>query len=282
MKSKIQAWKTNVALLRSQRKNRIPPIVASKNEKRVNASYLKKVAKDNKLPNRSLILGATPELRDASIKHQLESHAVDVSKKMIEKLTPLMRYHGHALDKMTLKNWFKMKYPKDYFGIALGDASFNNLVTKRDNIKLTKILEKIICPKGYLILRNVVYPRIKNPFANINELLMKLRKRKISWQDYFVALRIYFFKDKIYNKKTYQYDAKKNFEMIDQLYHDKILRKREYQYVNRFRNDVINSFYPEKKFISIFEKNGFKLIKTYKDKSHFLYNYLYLLIFQKK
>jgi len=278
--NKIQSWK--IAKYRAAKRNRISPFAPSKKEVIFYESFVKKVKYNNKLPNHILILGATPELRDGVIKNGLESYAVDLSRGMLDKFTDLMKYKGHNLDRKIIRNWLKMKFPKNHFGAVLGDASLNNLATREDNEKLVKILKRIIAPGGYLVLRQVVYPKNFKAVKSAGELIKLYHQKKITWPDFFMELRAYSFKKQVYNKKTYQYDVDKNFKLIDKLFKDQLISKKEYQKIITFRNDIFNIFYPEKEFIKMVEERGFRLIKIFHDKGGRLFKYLYSFAFIKK
>lgn len=279
MKSKIQGWK--IAKQRSKKGNRIPPFVPSKNEIEFYTKYIKEVAKLASLPNKAIILGATPELRDGAIKFGLESVAVDVSREMMEKFSKLMKHKKSKLDRRVLKNWLLMKFPKGSFGIIVGDASLNNLVTRKDNEKLVKVCSEILAKGGYLVLRQILYVNKPSKKRDIHEIVSNYRKGKMSWEDFYIELRILFYKDKVYNKKTFQYDARKNFKYIDALREKGILTEKEYLRINEFRNEIINTFYPEDEFIKMIERKGFKLVEKFHDKPHEFFKCFFTLVFKK-
>lgn len=276
---KIQGWK--IAKQRGRQKNRVPPFAPSKNELNFYKKYIVKITKTKALPRRALILGATPELRDLAIKFGLESHSVDISKEMMEKFSSLMKFSGHPKDKRLIKNWLQMKYPKNYFGIIMGDASLNNLATCADNDILFEICSRILGDGGFLVLRQIVYPSKFKPYKNLKRFINDYRLKKIAWEDFFTELRIFIFKEKIYNKKTFQYDAGKNFKLIDELFKNKIITANEYNRINIFRNKVINTFYPRINFIKAAEKKKFKILKEFHDNQFRLFNYMYMMAFKK-
>lgn len=279
MKHKTQGWKT--AKLRGQKKNRVPPFAPSKNELNFYQNYINKISKDKNFPQRALILGATPELRDGAIKAGLESYAVDISKEMMDKFSILMKHRNHSKDKRIIKDWLKIDFPEDYFGIIMGDASFINLATKKNNERLIKICAKILIKGGYLVLRQVVYPEKFKNYSDYNKLIKDYRGRKVSWEDFFMELRVMIFKEKVFNKKTFQYSAEKCFKIIDGLIRKKKLTEQEYFKINTFRNNLINIFYPEEEFIKMVGKENFRLVSVLKDKPFRFFQYLYMMVFKK-
>ena len=279
MSSKIQGWK--VAEKRGKKENRIPPFAPSKNEQFLYKKYLNLVFEDGKLPNRALTLGATPELRDAAIEIGLESVAVDVSGEMMDKFSALMKHNGHLLDRQIIKNWLEIDFSESYFGVVMSDASFNNLTSKEHNLQLAKICSKIIAKQGFLVLRHVVYPKENKGYKDAVKLVENFRNKKIGWEDFYIELRFNIFKDEAYNEETFQYNAKKNYELIEELHNKGVLNEEEQAIVDRFRNDITNTFYPEEEFVKIIEKQGFKLIENFHDKPHMFFKYLYMMAFQK-
>lgn len=280
--SNFQPWKVTVAEKRGKKENRIPPFAPSENEQQFYRKYLKLVFDNQKLLKKALILGATPELRDLTIESGIESVAVDLSPKMMEKLSGLMDHEDHNLDKRIIKNWLKMNFPESFFGIIMGDAPFINLATKEQNLRLAKICSKVLNSEGFLIMRQVVYSENNKGYKDVLKLIEDFRNKKINWAEFFGELRLNVFKDKIYNKKTFQYDAKEVYEIIEDLHSKGIINQEEQDLVNKFRNDIINTFYPRKEFIEMIESQKFKLIEEFHDKSFKFFDYIFMMAFQKQ
>jgi hypothetical protein len=277
--TKIQGWK--IADQRGQKKNRIPPFAPSAKELAVYRKYLARAAKNDNLPKKALTLGATPELRDGAINAGLESIAVDVSQKMMDKFSDLMEEKNNPLDIKMLGNWLTMDFSAKSFGAVMGDASLNNLVTKKDNEKIVKLSAALLPRGGYLILRNVFFPDSLKGYGNAQRLVNDFHYKKISWEDFFMELRFNIFRRQAYNKKTFQYDAGKTFKLIDSLEKKGIITAEELEKINVFRNKVINTVYPDKEFIKMAARQGFKLVETLHDRPHRFFKYLYLVVFEK-
>ena len=272
---KQQPWKLRAAEARIKRPS---PFAPDKSELRAYKSAFKLI-KD--APKNALILGATPELRDLAIKHGFKSHAVDLSKDVLKKYSSIMKYKNHKYNIPIVKNWLNMKFKDNFFGIILGDMSLNNLATKKDNLKLVKIMKKVLAPKGMFATRHFLYLKTVKPMP-LKKLLKAYRGKKITYADFVAELRSLTYKDRVYNEKTYQYDAKKNFDLIDLDYKKGLFTEKEYRGIAPFRNNVINTFYPEDKFISLFEDNGFKLKKRVINKKHRFYKFFPVYIFQRE
>lgn len=274
-----QGWK--IAEQRSVKTNKIPPFIPSRNEQNFYKKYLQKIFDSKVLPKRVLILGATTELRDMAIDIGLESTAVDISEEMMEKFSSLMRNQNSQRDKRIIKDWLEMDFPKSSFGAVMGDASFNNLATKKDNENLASICGKVLAKGGYLIMRQVFYVKDYEGYTDSKKVIEDYRAGKIEWEDFFMELRINSFKNQVYSQNSFQYDAEKVFKLIDGLYEKNALSQTEYERINTFKNNIINTFYSENKFRSMIEKNHFKFIKEFHDDFALFFKYLYMIAFKK-
>lgn len=274
-----QGWR--IAKQRGIKSNRIPPFAPSLKEQEFYKKYLLAVLAYNKLPKRALILGATPELRDIAINVGLESIAVDISEEMMKKFSCIMRNQGSELDKRIINDWLEMDFPHNYFGAIMGDASFNNLVTKKDNEQLVSTCGNLLAKGGYLVLRQVLYAKNYKGYIDAKKVISDYRSGKIEWEDFFMELRINSFKNQVYSPDSFQYNAEKAFKLIDSLYDNKFLSQSEYESINTFRNNVINTFYPNQEFIRMIEKNNLKLIEEFHDDFALFFNYFYMVAFKK-
>lgn len=274
-----QGWQT--AEQRSRRSNRISPFAPSQKEQEFYRQYLKKVSASDALPKRALILGATPELRDMTIESGLESTAVDISKKMMEKFSVLMNKQCDPRNKQIIKDWLEMDFSDGYFGVIMGDAAFINLATKGDNERLTAICNNILAKGGYLVLRQIFYTKEYLGYADPKRVIEDYRIGKIGWEDFFMELRINVFKNQVYSSEKFQYDAGRAFYLIEELYKKKLLTQEEYERINTFRNNLINSFYPSQAFIKMIEGKGFDFLEEYHDDVFLFFKYLYMIAFKK-
>ena len=269
---KLQPWIISEATAR-ERSKRIPPTSPDKAEQEIYEKYAK-ITKGN-----CLVLGATPELRDISLENGFKTYSVDLSKKMMDMGDKCMKHKNHPNETAIIGNWLDMKFDNDFFNIVMADASFCNLSTKEENEKLLEILKRITAPNGYLVLRNIFLPALEK--IPVKELVSLYRQKKLSFFDFFAELRVVTYLDKVYNKETYQYDAKKNFDLIDQDYKKGIFNKEELDKLMLFRNNIINTFYPEKEFLELIKSFGFKLIESFESNQFRFDKYLNMHVFQK-
>ncbi len=126
-----------------------------------------------------------------------------------------------------------------------------------------------------------MYPPKFKPYRNLEKLITNYRQKKILWEIFFTELRVIFFKDKVYNKKTFRYDVDKNFKLIDDLFKDKVLVAKEYKEINIFRNSVVNTYYPLDVFVMAVRKGNFKLVERFHDKPFRFFKYFYVMAFKK-
>jgi hypothetical protein len=246
-----QGWRT--AEQRGHKSNRIPPFAPSQKEQEFYKKYCEKVTPSGNLPKRALILGETPELRDMAINAGLKSVAVDISEKMMEKFSELMEKQGDIRDKKIIKDWLEIDLSPNSFGIMMGDASLNNLVTIEDNERLADICRNILAKNGYFIVRQVFYVKDYEGYPDPKKVIDDYRAGKISWEDFFMELRINSFKDQVYSPETFQYNAGKAFDLIEGIDKDGLVTQSEYERINTFRNNLIKACVPSKHVPQVFD-----------------------------
>jgi ubiquinone/menaquinone biosynthesis C-methylase UbiE len=273
----VQPWDFSDKKVYESRSKRRPPTAPDAAELAIYEKYAKLASKSS-IKN-SLVLGATPELRDIAIKNGFVGYAVDISKNVSELFTSLMDYKDDPNNKMIIGDWLEMNFKDNFFSLVMADASFCNLPTKELNEKLIKILKDIISPKGYFVSRNIFFPTIER--IPVKELVKSYRANKISLADFFMIIRTVSYMPQLYSEDTYQYDAKKNFDIIEEEYKKGVFNKEEFDTIMGWKNNIINTFYPEKEFIKMFENNGFKLVERFEGKNFIFQKYCPMLVFQK-
>ena len=105
-----------------------------------------------------LILGATPELRDLSVKYNSICIAVDVSQDMINNMNVVMKYRKHPKNLSVAGDWLKLTemFKANTFDVVMGDGSLNNIPYKKQP-KIIRDLSIILKKGGYFITRSHVY-----------------------------------------------------------------------------------------------------------------------------
>ncbi|MBW2978032.1 class I SAM-dependent methyltransferase [Candidatus Woesearchaeota archaeon] len=265
-----QAWKLKGRGLK-ERSKRLPLFAPVKSEQKFYEKYVKE--------GKALVLGATPEPRDIAIKHGLRTYAVDISQPMLKKYTALMKYKDSKLNIMKKEDWLKMKFSKGFFDVVLGDAPFNNLVSTKDAKKLVSVLKKMLKPGGYLVVRHIVLKPIKP--VGLKKLVKLYRSKKIDFIYFFGELRLVDPVSKVYNKKTFQMKADDVFDLVDEYYEKGILNKKERDSIAVYKNSIINWIPPEKWFLNLMKKNGFKFLEIFEDKKYRHTKYLRMYAFKR-
>lgn len=101
---------------------------------------------------RTLVLGATPELRDIVLSYGHELVTVDKDEEALAEKTKLMHYQNSPLEHILIKDWLKIDYPDNYFDVIIGDGVLTALQPAEQK-KLLKLLKQILKPTGSLLLR---------------------------------------------------------------------------------------------------------------------------------
>lgn len=106
--------------------------------------------------SRALILGSTPELRDLALDLGFKVTVVDINSVMTFAMTSLMKNKDLSREKRMIGNWLRMKFPKNYFDLILGDATFCQILKLKDLESLMVKLRNFLKPKGIILIRELV------------------------------------------------------------------------------------------------------------------------------
>ena len=138
-----------------------------------------KIAIGNKKNTKSLVLGATPELRDLAIKHGSETITVDSSPKILSSLTNVMRYKNNKKNKSIIGDWLEMDkfLEPNSFDVIMGDISINNIPFKKWN-NLFIIMNNLLKKDGYFITRQMIYDYPPKKIKSCEQLVKEHKKRK--------------------------------------------------------------------------------------------------------
>lgn len=167
-----------------------------------------KIATKNKKNTKTLVLGATPELRDLAIKHGSETIGVDSSPKLLSLLTNVMYYKNSKKNVSVRGNWLEMhKYLEpNSFDVVMGDASFNNVPAKKWR-DLFRITNRLLKKDGYLITRHIIYDYPPKKIILYEGVVKKYKQRKGTILGLIFGLGMYTkFAKKCYNQKTKIFD----------------------------------------------------------------------------
>lgn len=152
---------------------------------RISAEELKKyrewLAKINpeKKPLAGLVLGATPELRDALFELGYKVYSIDINLEMFLAMNDLLKNKNPA-EVLVKANWLGNPLAGQYFDVVLGDAVLPNLPwDKRQN--LLSEVKRLLKPDGIFLTRAFCAPD-KKQFKSVDELLLYFSKKEPSMQ----------------------------------------------------------------------------------------------------
>lgn len=138
--------------------------------------WLKEISKGKK-GLKGLVLGATPELRDALSENNFKTHIIDINLEMILAMSELLKTKNP--DEVIIRsNWLNNPLQSGYFDVILGDAVLPNLPwDKRE--QFYKEIKRLLKKGGYFINRAFFVPE-KKTYQNIEEILEAFAKKKAS------------------------------------------------------------------------------------------------------
>lgn len=138
--------------------------------------WLKHISKGRK-ELKGLVLGSTPELRDALYENNFDTYIIDINLEMILAMSELLK-NKNPDEVIVRSNWLNNPLQEKYFDVILGDAVLPNLPwNKREQFysELKRLLKK----GGYFINRAFFVPE-KKIYQTIEEILEAFAKKKAS------------------------------------------------------------------------------------------------------
>lgn len=253
---KIKEWsKDYKSFIVTQRKN--SPMAPSGKVLRIHRDNLSRIVRRFKAP-KMLVLGVTPELRDLGLRMGFEVTAVDINMNMINKMNELVEIKNREKEIIIKGGWLDVPLRKNSFHCVVCDVSFNNL-TLRDFPRLFKKLQTILAPGGCVSLKEVVHPDNDKQINSFEKNVELYRKKKISFNNFYLRARFMTFYDEAYNKKTKINSGKKVFEEFKKAHKKGIINKKELERLYKLYNEVSHTILKQSDFLKIF-KRYFKLI----------------------
>lgn len=214
------------------------------------------IARGNKKKIRTLILGATPEIRDLAISMGHETVAVDISPRLTLALTNVMKHKDDPNNIFMVGDWLKIHkfLEKDSFDIVLGDLAVNNLpYTLWDGF--FKSLSYVMKKDGCFIPRHPVfnYPTITR---TCEEVIREFRHNKNSVMEMIMELGL----STDYVKENYNHKEKSlpwiNINKYDKQM-KKYLTKEEYSFYSNmttYGKELVTILVSEKEFLKQIRK----------------------------
>ncbi|HEY4494893.1 MAG: hypothetical protein A3B89_03060 [Candidatus Buchananbacteria bacterium RIFCSPHIGHO2_02_FULL_40_13] len=105
-----------------------------------------------KLNGRSLLLGATPELRDLIAQSGGNMVLIDICPEMVNAATKFLSYSNPENETWIIADWCEMPFPSDYFDLVIGDFMWWLLSVPRQKT-LRDQIARILKPGGNFVSR---------------------------------------------------------------------------------------------------------------------------------
>jgi len=154
------------------------PSRPSSDETETYLAWLRQIA-DGKKGLKALVLGATPELRDALNQLHYQTHLIDINIEMILALNHLVEHQNP--DEVLIKaNWLDNPLQSNYFDVILGDAVFPNIPWDK-RVVFYKQIKRLLKPGG-IFLNRAFYAPAKKRYKTIDDIFAVFAKKKASNQ----------------------------------------------------------------------------------------------------
>lgn len=255
-KYKIKEWsKDYKSYIVTQRKN--SPMAPSEEVLKIHYDNLFGITKRFKNP-RMLVLGMTPELRDLGLHMGFEVIAVDFNWNMIKKMNELVGIKIREKEIIIKGNWLGIPLRDNYFHCVVSDVSINNLALN-DFPRLFKKLQSILVSGGCISIKEAVHPDSDKQINAFEKNVELYRKKKMSFNDFYLRARFMTSRHKTYNEKTKINSGKKVFEEFKRVHKKSIINKKEFERLYKLYNVISHTILKQSEFLRIF-KRYFKLI----------------------
>jgi ubiquinone/menaquinone biosynthesis C-methylase UbiE len=140
--------------------------------------WLGEINKD-KRPLKGLVLGATPELRDAFVEFGYKLHSIDINLDMFLAMNELLK-NKDPNEVLVKANWLDNPLTGEYFDVVVGDAVLPNVPWNRREDLLLEV-KRLLKPNGVFLTRAFCVPNEKK-FANIEEIFEHFSKKEPNMQ----------------------------------------------------------------------------------------------------
>lgn len=140
--------------------------------------WLKKINKDRD-PLKGLVLGATPELRDALFDFGYLVYSIDINLDMFLAMDELLR-NSNPNEVLIKANWLDNPLADSYFDVVVGDAVLPN-IPWNERAHLLSEVKRVLKPNGIFLTRAFCVPD-KKSFSSVEEVLEHFSKKKADMQ----------------------------------------------------------------------------------------------------
>ncbi len=128
----------------------------------------------------ALVLGATPELRDALNELGYKSTIIDINMEMIQAMKSVMKTKNPE-ETIVCSNWLENSLESDYYDVVLGDAVLPNLpYSERE--KFFSEVKRLLKPSGVFLTRAFCAPK-ELRFSILDALLEHFKAREPTYEN---------------------------------------------------------------------------------------------------
>lgn len=138
--------------------------------------WLREINKGKK-PFKGLVLGSTPELRDALSDSGYLLHSIDINSDMFLAMDELLK-NKNPNEVLIKANWLNNPLADNYFDVIVGDAILPNIPWNERSHLLLEV-KRLLKPNGIFLTRAFCVPD-KKPFSSIEEILEHFLKKEQS------------------------------------------------------------------------------------------------------
>jgi len=254
---KVIMWSKKSVKQRMDRKNYAAAPSAAPGVLKLYEEYFIK-ALNHKKKAKIMVLGATPELRDITLKHGHELVTVDWNIEIVEAWGSTMSFKNYPNETIVKCNWLNIPLKSNYFDLILGDGISNN-VFSQDQDKLFKEIKRLLKLRGYVLFREgVLSPKRK--IKTLGEIDSDFLKKDIDWFDLFFDSWLYSdIVSRFYNKKTGVSNIDKFLTILEKEHNKKRISGKSLESLMWYKGSGVRVVWPRPKLEKLFKKY-FKLI----------------------
>lgn len=152
-----------------------PPSRVSQDEAKKYEEWLREIKKGRRGRMKALVLGVTPEIREALTELGYETTCIDINKEMILAMDSILKIKDPN-EVIINEDWLNNSLEDNAFDVIIGDCVLSN-VKWEERDKLLAEVGRVLKPDGIFITRFFSIPREK-PFKTIDELLEYFSKKE--------------------------------------------------------------------------------------------------------
>jgi len=153
-----------------------PPSRVSQDEAEKYKEWLKEIGREGM---KALVLGVTPEIREALTELGYETTCIDINKEMILAMDSILKAKDPN-EVVINEDWLKNSLKDNTFDVVIGDCVLSNVKWKERD-KLLLEVKRVLKPNGIFITRFFSVPREKS-FKTIDELLEHFSKKEPNYK----------------------------------------------------------------------------------------------------